>query len=98
LGDCAGSDVFSFTGGECDSSLEATAPADRGTVEGHDVSGDAAACVGVSSKIAVNSPCQNVTVVSARVRIRQALVVSASHVCKSTFGGCYVDRARVMQE
>ena len=63
---------------------------------GHNVSGDAAACVGVSSKIAVKPPCQNVVVVGARVAIRQALVVSALHVCKSTFGGCHVDRARVM--
>jgi len=70
LGDGAGSDVFSFTGGECDASLAATAPADRGTVEGHDVSSDAAACVGVSSKIAVDPPCQNVAVVGARVGIR----------------------------
>jgi len=52
------------------------------------------ACV----KIAVNPTCQNVAVVGARVAIRQALVVKASHVCKSTFGSCQVDRARFMQE
>jgi len=67
-----------LTGGECE--VTTTSPADRGTVEGHDVSGDAAACVGVSSKIADNPPCQNIAVVSAMVAIRQALVVSASHV------------------
>ena len=59
LGDGAGSDVFSFT---CQYTL-----AVKGTVEGHNVSGDAAACVGVSSKIAVNTPCQNVAVVGAKI-------------------------------
>ena len=32
LGDGAGRDVFSFTGGERDAPLAATPPADRGTV------------------------------------------------------------------
>jgi len=98
LDDGAGSDIFSITGGEGDTSLAGTVPADRGTVEAHDVSGDAAACVGVSIKIAVNPPCQNVTVVSARVATRQVLVVSASHVYKSTLSGCHMDRARIVQE
>jgi len=76
-------------------------PDDRGIVEGHDVSSDAAACVGSQQpcgKIAVNPPCQNIAVVSARVAIRhwQALVVSVSRGYKSTFGGCHVDRVRVM--
>jgi len=94
----AGSNVFSFTTGECVTSLAATSPSDRGTIEGHDVSGYAAACAGVSSKIVVDPSCQNVAVVGTRVAIRQDLVVSASHVCKSTFSGCHVDRARVMQK
>ena len=100
MGDGADSGVFSLTGGECDAFLAATAPADRDTAEGHDVSGDAAACVRVGSKIAVtvNPPCQNVAVVGARVSIGQALVVSVSHVYKSTFYRCHADRARGMQE
>jgi len=74
-------------------------PDNRGIVEGHDVSSDAAACVGSQQpcgKIAVNPPCQNIAVVSARVAIRQALVVSVSRGYKSTFEGCHVDRVRVM--
>jgi len=78
--------------------LAATSPSDRGTIEGHDVSGDAAACAGVSNKIVIDPSCQNVAVAGARVAIMQALVVSASHICKSTFSGCHVDRARVMQK
>ena len=78
MGDGAGSDVFSFTGAEC----AQLCLADKGTIDGHDVSGDAAACVGVSSKIAVNPPCQNGAVFGARVAIRQALVVGASRMQK----------------